>query len=306
VASRSITIDRGDIGTRVDRVLLRHLHDVPGLSRNKIQRLIAAGAVLVNGRPAPRVSWRIAADDELSIDLPETRRRERPRPESLPLEILFEDEDLLVVNKAAGQVAHPAFRNVSGTLLNALLAHSRGHWTPALVNRLDRDTSGLVLVAKNARTQTRLQWAMERDEIEKEYLAVVRGKPTPKKGIIDFALDRDPLDRRRVIVRDRGGQPSVTHYERIATSPNRSVSLVRCRLLTGRTHQIRVHLAARHWGIVGDALYGGKDSRITRQALHAWRLGFDHPTTRERMTVVAPLPDDMQALLASAAISFGT
>jgi 23S rRNA pseudouridine1911/1915/1917 synthase len=301
---RTVTIDRGDVGTRIDRVLLRHLRDVPGISRNRIQRLIAAGAVLVNDKPAPRVSWRLAAGDRLSIELPETARRQRPRAESLPLDVIFEDDDLIAVNKPAGQVAHPAFKNTTGTLLNALLAHAAAEWAPTLVNRLDKDTSGLVLVAKRPEIQTALQHAMQRDAVEKDYLAIVRGKPAPKRGLIDLALDRDPWDRRRVMVRDRGGQPSVTRYERLVTSPDETTSLVRCRLITGRTHQIRVHLAARTWPILGDAVYGVKDQRLSRQALHAWRLAFDHPTTGDHVTLFAPVPDDLRAVLHALSLPF--
>lgn len=301
MASRVITIDRGDVGTRIDRVLLRHLRDVPGLSRNRIQRLLANGAVLVNGRPVPRVSWRVAAGDRLSIELPEAARRERPKAEALPLDVLYEDNDLVVVNKPAGQVAHPAFKNVTGTLLNALLGHAAGAWTPGLVTRLDRDTSGLVMVAKRPRIQKSLQQAMARGEVEKEYLAIVRGKPSPRRGLIDLALDRDPWDRRRVMVRDRGGQPSVTRYERVSTAGDGTMSLVRCRLVTGRTHQIRVHLAAKGWPILGDAVYGVQDPRVRRQALHAWRLAFLHPSTGVPMTLTAPVPDDLEVLLAHAA-----
>lgn len=293
---RQISLDRGDIGTRVDRVLLRHLHDVPGISRNRIQKLIASGAVRVNDEPAPRISWRIAAGDRVTIELPDAPARKRPAAEKLPLDVRFEDDDLLVVNKPPGMVAHPAFRNTGGTLLNALLAHADGRWMPKLVNRLDKGTSGLVLVAKRADVHAALQRAMQRNAIEKDYLAIVSGRPSPARGTIDLALDRDPWDRRRVQVRDRGGQPSVTQYERLEMSKD-GTSLVRCRLITGRTHQIRVHLAARGWPILGDRAYGVNDARLSRQALHAWRLAFDHPRTRERIEVTAPMPADMKALL---------
>jgi 23S rRNA pseudouridine1911/1915/1917 synthase len=272
---------------------------VPGLSRNKIQRLIASGGVLVNGKAAPRVSWRIAAGDSLAIELPEAAKRQRPAPEALPLDVLIEDDDLLVVNKPPGQVTHPAFRQASGTLLNALLAHAAGGWTPRLLNRLDKDTSGLVLVAK----QRDIQRALAARSIEKEYLAIVSGRPSPARGTIQLALDRDPWDRRRVMVHDRGGQPSATRYERISVSPDRTTSVVRCRLITGRTHQIRVHLAAKGWPIIGDAVYGVRDPRIARQALHAWRLGFDHPRTGQRLSLAAPVPDDMRRLLVASSLA---
>ena len=172
---RVISVDRGDIGIRVDRVLLRHLRDVPGISRNKIQRLIQTGAVLLNDKAAPRISWRVAVGDRLTIELPDTARRQRPSAESLPLDVLYEDDHLLVVNKPPGQVAHPAFRNTTGTLLNALARRTRGTaGQPALVSRLDKDTSGLVLVAKRREVHAALQRLMQRNAIEKDYLAIVR------------------------------------------------------------------------------------------------------------------------------------
>lgn len=298
---RAISIDRGDVGVRVDRVLLRHLRDVPAMSRNRIQRLIEDGAVLLNGKAAPRMSWRVAAGDRLTVEIPAAAERRRPAAEPLPVEVLYEDDDLLIANKPAGQVAHPAFRNTTGTLLNALLAHARGRWQPTLVSRLDKDTSGLVLVAKRAEVHAALQRLMQQNGIEKDYLAIVRGRPVPAKGTIDLALDRDPWDRRRVMVRDRGGQPSVTRYERLSVSTDRALSLVRCRLITGRTHQIRVHLAAKGWPILGDATYGVRDAAMPRQALHAWRLAFDHPHKRTRLTVTAPPPADMLAAYSSLA-----
>jgi 23S rRNA pseudouridine1911/1915/1917 synthase len=303
-----LTIDRGDIGVRLDRVLLRHLVHLPGITRNRLQRLIDAGAVLVNGRPASRAAARVAAGDEIAVDLPDRGPRSRPRAEAIALDVIHEDDGLLVVNKPPGQVSHPALRHASGTLLNALLAHAAGRWTPSLVSRLDKDTSGAVLVAKSPGMHARLQQLNGANAIEKDYLAIVAGRP-PARGIIDLALDRDPWDRRRVTVRDRGGMPSVTRFTRVASAgvgTDRHVSLLRCRLITGRTHQIRVHLAARGWPVVGDRTYGPRPGaadrsgglpRMDRQALHAWRLSFTHPVTQERIAALAEIPDDMQAAL---------
>jgi 23S rRNA pseudouridine1911/1915/1917 synthase len=293
---RRVTLDRGDAGVRVDRVLLRQLRHEPGVSRTRIQHWIEAGDVLVNGQPAPRAAWRLAATDDVRVRVEVRRERFRPAPESIPLAIVYEDNDLLIVNKPAGLVSHPSHLNRTGTLLNGILAHA-GRWPsgsrPGLVGRLDKQTSGLVLVSKRPAVQAALQRAASALTIDKEYLAVVWGKPAPLKGTIDLALDRDPWDRRRVTVTDRGGQPAVTKYERLATS--QAYSLVRCRLITGRTHQIRVHLAARGWPIVGDVTYG-KPHPFPRQALHAWRLRFPHPTTGRELSIVAPLPDDMRQL----------
>lgn len=307
----AITVDRGDLGVRVDRVLLRHLGHTPGVSRNRLQRLIGSGAVQINGRIVSRPSTRVAAGDVLTVTLPARRPHAAPAAEALPLAILYEDAHLLVVDKPAGQVAHPAFRHTTGTLLNALLAHAGGQWTPALLSRLDKGTSGLVLVAKSKAAQTALQRSGERNEIEKDYLAIVFGRP-PGRGSIDLALDRDPWDRRRVTVRDRGGVPSVTRFERLQAAqiaPGRWQALVRCRLVTGRMHQIRVHLAAKGWPIVGDPVYRGQARRslalpgdpaqptLHRQALHAWRLAFTHPVSAARVEVTAPIPADLQRLV---------
>jgi 23S rRNA pseudouridine1911/1915/1917 synthase len=300
---RRITLDRGDAGVRVDRVLLRHLRHEPGVSRTRIQRWIDTGDVLINSQPAPRAAWRIAAGDDVRIRAEGRRERARPAAESIPIEILYEDDDLLVVNKPAGLVSHPSHLNTTGTLLNGILALARG-WPsnakPGLLGRLDKQTSGLVLVSKRPAIQTALQRAGAALRIDKEYLAIVWGKPTPQRGTIDLALDRDPWDRRRVTVTDRGGQPAVTKYERLASTtrdagPSQLFSLVRCRLITGRTHQIRVHLATKGWPIVGDAAYG-RPHTFPRQALHAWRLTLPHPITREELTITAPLPDDMRQL----------
>jgi 23S rRNA pseudouridine1911/1915/1917 synthase len=312
VARERIDFDRGDLGVRIDRVLLRHLRHRPGLTRNRIQRLIDAGAVLVDGKPITRPGARLPAGGELTIDLPDRRPRTPPQAEVLPLDIRYEDDVLLVASKPAGQVSHPAFRNSSGTLLNALLNHAAGRWTPSLVSRLDKGTSGLVLVAKSRAIHLALQRLNERNRMEKDYLAIVFGQPHAR-GTIDLALDRDPWDARRVTVRDRGGVPSVTVFERLRSieiAPERTVSLVRCRLVTGRTHQIRVHLAAKGWPILGDAVYGTarKGSleqvpdglAIGRQALHAWRLLFPHPRHERTIDVSADLPADMQAVLAAA------
>jgi 23S rRNA pseudouridine1911/1915/1917 synthase len=182
--------------------------------------------------------------------------------------------------------------------MNGLLERARAWPTgsaPALLGRLDKLTSGIVIVSKRSTVHAALQRAMAANRMDKDYLAIVRGKPSPVRGTIDLALDRDPWDRRRVTVTDRGGQPSVTKYERLATTGN--FSLVRCRLITGRTHQIRVHLAAKGWPIVGDANYGRiPGDTFPRQALHAWRVSLRQPRTGHELVVESPLPDDMRAL----------
>jgi 23S rRNA pseudouridine1911/1915/1917 synthase len=300
----AVIVDRGDVGVRIDRVLLRHLSHIPGVTRNRLQRLIDRGQVTINGHPVRRAASRVSAHDSIALEMPLRSPRQAPVGEEMPLDVRYEDDALLIVNKPPGQVSHPAFRHTSGTLLNGMIAHARGRWTPALVSRLDRGTSGLVLAAKNKVTFAALQRLGNSNAIDKDYLAIVLGKP-PAKGTIDLALDRDPWDARRVTVRDRGGVPSVTKFERLRSialdrpgvGPAEHLSLVRCHLITGRMHQIRVHLAARGWPIAGDTTYGVKFAGLERQALHAWRLAFPHPGDGSAIDVTAPPPPDMTDVL---------
>ncbi|MEZ5283747.1 MAG: RluA family pseudouridine synthase [Vicinamibacterales bacterium] len=305
---REIPVDRGDVGVRLDIVLLRHLAHEPAVSRARIQKWIAQGRVQVNGQPAPRVAWRVAAGDLVRMQTRELRGRSRPQPEARDLDVLYEDAHLLALHKPAGLVVHPSYKHQAGTLFNGLLWRAAA-WpsgdAPALLTRLDKMTSGVLLVAKRREVVVALQREMKAQRIEKDYLAVVRGVPAPASGTIDLALDRDPWDRRKVTVTDRGGQRAVTRYARLAVSsdddPHPVCSLVRCRLVTGRMHQIRVHLAHKGWPLVGDPTYGPPDAAppFSRQALHAWRVSLIHPVTGEPLEVVAPVPDDLVHLLAT-------
>jgi 23S rRNA pseudouridine1911/1915/1917 synthase len=216
--------------------------------------------------------------------------------------VLHEDGDLLVISKPAGVVAHPTYKQTSGTALNSLLWHlrDRGPITPGILTRLDKDTSGLMIVALSPGVHAAAQRDAAAGRIRKEYLAVVAVTPTPRRGTIALPLARDPLDRRRVVPAPDGA-PSETRYDVLAASAEGA--LVRCELVTGRTHQIRVHLAARGWPIVGDGVYGAADPRIARQALHAWRVSMPHPVTRVAMAFEAPPPDDFVALCALAGVA---
>ena len=207
--------------------------------------------------------------------------------------ILYDDDDLFAVDKPAGLVVHPTYRNREGTLLDALPPGSR------VVTRLDKLTSGVVVVAKDARAHAALQRALASPDAEKLYLAIVRGAP-PAAGIVDAPLAHDPSDRRRRIV-SAGGAASVTEFETIERGRGQcgEAALLRCRLRTGRRHQVRVHLASRGWPILGDAVYGGAVDGMTRHALHAWRVSFVHPATRMRVTIEAPAPQDFCSLLYS-------
>ena len=226
-------------------------------------------------------------------------RRPPPEPEPIELAILYEDDWLIAIDKPPGMVVHPTYKNWSGTLLNGLLWHVRGRTgvEPRIVTRLDKDTSGIVLVALNADVHAQIQRDSAGQRVRKEYLAVVLGAPTPTTGTIALPLARSISDRRRVVV-DPCGKESETRYEVISQlyGPY-DLSLVRCELVTGRTHQIRVHLAARGWPVLGDAVYGEPHPAVSRQALHAWRASMPHPATRAPLTIEAPLPTDLQPLV---------
>jgi 23S rRNA pseudouridine1911/1915/1917 synthase len=309
---RVLVADRGDAGRRLDHVLTRHLSDLRTVTRTSVQRSIRNGQVRVNGAVVTRTAARTAAGDVVSVTLPELKRA-RMSPEELPLDVLFEDDALLILNKPAGLVVHPTYRHMSGTVLNGLLSRARG-WPPgarpSIVGRLDKLTSGIVVAAKTAASHAALQRAMASPRAEKDYLAIVYGLVSPPRGTIDLRLSRAPGDRRRVVA-SADGLPSTTRYERIARSaaPCGRFSLVRCRLATGRMHQIRVHLAARQWPIVGDPKYGEprwpelEDPLLAerlrafpRQALHAWRLRLAHPISGGELRIEAPVPDDFASL----------
>ncbi len=317
---RIVTADRGDAGQRLDLVLRRHLTDVRAATRTRVQAWIEGGLVTVNGTPVRRVAVRTALGDVVAVALPHPP----PAPmaaEAIALRVLYEDDHLLAVDKPAGVVVHPAHKNPSGTVMNALLWHAR-EWPapqrPSLVGRLDKLTSGIVLVAKSAAAHAALQKALAASSTSKDYLAIVYGKVNVARGEIDLRLRRDPGDRRRVVASEDLGAPSRTAFERLARVPAPAAGLtaLRCRLITGRTHQIRVHLAARGWPLVGDPTYGEPRWRqvtdvalaavlqqFPRQALHAWRLTAVHPITRAPLAIEAPMPDDLRGLMTAAGLS---
>jgi 23S rRNA pseudouridine1911/1915/1917 synthase len=313
--TRVLTADRGDEGLRLDLVLRRHLTDLRRATRTRVQAWIEQGLVTVNGTPVRRVSTRAALGDVVSVMLPDETPRAVMAAEDVRLDVLYEDEYLLAIDKAAGVVVHPTYKNATGTAMNALLWHARA-WPapqrPSLVSRLDKLTSGIIVVARTAAAHAALQRAMAANDSEKDYLAVVYGRVNVARGEIDLRLGRDQADRRKVVASATAGAESLTRFERLSSvkAPRAGLSLLRCRLATGRTHQIRVHLAARGWPLVGDPVYGEPrweqiaDPRLAatlrgfpRQALHAWRVAFTHPFTRARVSIEAPAPADIQSLL---------
>ena len=288
-------IDAADVGTRTDVLVAR----LTGLSRSYVTSAIKAGAVNVNGSAA-KPSRLLEAGDLLRFAI-EAPAVPDVLPQAIPLDIVFEDETLIVVNKPAGLVSHPAHGSPDHTLVNALLAHAgklpgeavRG----GLVHRLDRDTSGLLLAAKTEAALGTLARAMQKRYIKREYRGLVEGIPRDAEGTIRGALGRDSRNRMRYAIRS-DGKPSVTHYavrERL-----RNAAELTFRLETGRTHQIRVHLAALGHPIVNDPLYGRPDSRLALpgQALHAWKLEFKHPVSKEFLAFEAEPPPDYLAALA--------
>ncbi len=315
--SRTLTADRGDAGRRIDLVLRRHLADVDEATRTRVQAWIAEGLVAVNGIVVRRASSRAALGDVVEIVLPETAPKAVMRAEDLPLDVVYEDDYLIALNKPPGTVVHPTYGHAEHTVMNALLWRARA-WRPSdrpsIVGRIDKLTSGLVIAAKTRAAHAALQRAMAAPSSRKDYLAIVYGRPTPR-GAIDLRLRRDPQDRRRVVASTTEGAVCLTRFTRLAQAsvPRAGVAALGCRLVTGRMHQIRVHLAARGWPIVGDPKYGEprwrdvRDAAVAaalrqfpRQALHAWRLTIGHPVTRRPLSIEAPVPADIRRLLRDA------
>jgi 23S rRNA pseudouridine1911/1915/1917 synthase len=316
-----ITLDRGDIGQRLDLVLHRHLRDRARASRTRIQQWIDQGLVSVNGNVATRSSRRTLARDAIAIELPSAARRAVMSAEFIPLDVVYEDDYLMAVNKPAGMVVHPTFRHPDGTLMNALLWHAR-NWPagtrPSLVGRLDRLTSGILLVAKSRPIHAGLQRTLASSTSVKRYLAMVYGRVTVPRGTIDVSLARNRQAKRTVVSSTTSALASQTVFERLrrAKAPRVGLALLGCRLMTGRTHQIRVHLAERGWPIVGDTKYGQplwadiEDRTLSaalrdfpRHALHAWTLTFHHPVTHMPLRCEARPPSDFERLLQLASLT---
>ena len=314
--------DRGDAHQRVDLVVLRRLPADARVSRAVIQRAVRQQRVTIDGRCAPRPSARVLEGQRVEAWLMEPPPRLRPQPETASLVVAYEDDHLLVVDKPAGMVVHPTYKHAAGTMLNALLGRSQADaaaaaWTPALVHRLDKDTSGLLLVAKHRDVLLALQRQWHDRSVVKRYAAITLGRPPRRAGTITLRLRRDPLDRRRMIASPTLGQEALTRYDVVAVSrgSRRGVALLTCELGTGRLHQIRAHLAAVAAPIIGDPLYGPAritgltDARLVsalkgmhRQALHACQLVFIHPVTGLRIDVTSGLPPDMSTLTVAAGL----
>lgn len=303
---RQVVLPAEMAGWRLDRALAAA---VPTLSRERLKALVSAGEVSMAGRLLRDPALKVKGGEELVLHIP------APRPaaaqaQDIPLHIPFEDEHLLIVDKPAGMVVHPAAGNPDGTLVNALLHHCHGRLSgiggvarPGIVHRIDKDTSGLLVVAKTDRAHTGLAAQFARHAIGRSYLAVVAGLPVPPAGRIEARLARSEVNRQKVaVVRPPRGKHAITHY-RLVQALNRA-AMVECRLETGRTHQVRVHMAHLGHPLVGDPVYGqGRFADICReldfhrQALHAQALRFLHPVTGEEHYYQSPVPKDIQALV---------
>lgn len=286
-----------EAGERLDKILARRFTGIK--SRTYFQMLISEERILVNGE-LPKKRDKLSPGDEIQIHFiltPEIGLT----PENIPLDILYEDEDLIAVNKPVGMVVHPATGNWTGTFVNALLYYckqlSDGTERPGIVHRLDKDTSGVLLAAKTPLAQQRLIELFASRQMQKEYLAICLGKPG--NGTIDAPIGRHPVNRQMMSVRE-GGKPAISHFKTLVT--NDAISLVQIIPTTGRTHQIRVHLKHQGYPVLGDAVYGSPQANLrhkaSRQLLHAHRLKFTHPFTTEQITLEAPLPSDMHFFVA--------
>ena len=287
-------------GERLDVFLVRQ---EPELSRAHIQKIIAAGDVLVDGK-VRKANFKLRAGASVSFTMPEAAPIE-VKPEDIPLDILYEDGDIIVVNKARGMVVHPAAGVSSGTLVNALLYHCHdlsginGEIRPGIVHRLDKDTSGVMVAAKNDRAHLDLAEQISAKSAHRSYLAVVHGNIKEEAGIIKGDIGRHPTDRKRMAIVQDNGKPAVTHFKVLERFGD--YTLVECRLETGRTHQIRVHMTSIGHPLVNDPKYGSRKTPfgIKGQALHSSQLVLKHPATGEEMIFEAPLPEDMEKILAA-------
>jgi 23S rRNA pseudouridine1911/1915/1917 synthase len=300
-----VRLEPAHAGWRLDRALAAA---VPTLSRERLKALIRSGAVETEGGPVRDPAVKVRGEESFRVAVPEPRPAHN-EAQDIPLKILFEDEHLLVVDKPAGLVVHPAAGNLDGTLVNALLHHCQGSLSgiggvarPGIVHRIDKDTSGLLVVAKTDAAHEGLAKQFAAHSIDRRYLAIVSGVPKTAAGTIDAPLARSPVNRKKIAIVSRGKR-AVTRWRRLELLDE--AALVECRLETGRTHQVRVHMASIGHPLVGDPVYGRsgkshskvlKELQFHRQALHAAELGFTHPVTKHRMSFSSPMPPDMQEL----------
>ncbi|TAG92843.1 MAG: RluA family pseudouridine synthase [Oscillatoriales cyanobacterium] len=294
-------LNQNNVSQRLDIWLS---NQIPDLSRSRVQTLISQGNVKVNDETCTSKKISVKTGDRIHLTLPETQPNSL-QAESIPLDILYEDDSLIIINKPAGLVVHPAAGHPDGTLVNALLAHCPlsaigGVQRPGIVHRLDKDTTGAIAIAKTDIAHQHIQAQLKTKTARREYLGIVYGIPNAETGTVDLPIGRHPTDRRKmgIVPVEKGGRDAITHWqikERIG-----NYSLIHYQLETGRTHQIRVHTAEIKHPIIGDPMYSSNRSigvNLTGQALHAWRLQLEHPISGELIEAIAPLPDQFNTLL---------
>ncbi len=291
------TIEKG--GERIDKYLSEQLED---MTRSHIQKLIKENMVRVNGMTV-KSNFKLSASDQIEVEIPELKEPDI-LPENIPLDILYEDQDILVVNKPKGMVVHPAPGHYTGTLVNAIMYHCKdnlsginGVMRPGIVHRIDMDTTGSLLICKNDRAHQALAEQLKEHSITRKYHAIVHGRLKENEGTIDKPIGRHPIDRKKMSVHCTNGREAVTHYRVLKRF--QQFTYIECQLETGRTHQIRVHMSSIGHPILGDQVYGPAKCpyKLQGQTLHAKVLGITHPTTGEYMEFDAPLPDYFQGLL---------
>lgn len=291
--------DESYMDERVDKFLSSML---PEQSRSYLQKIIKEGNVLVNGRPV-KASYRMEDTDEVTIDLPELTEP-KIEAENIPLDILYEDEDLLMVNKPKGMVVHPSAGHSTGTLVNAVMYHCRGQLSgingvmrPGIVHRIDRDTTGVLVICKNDYAHNHVAEQLKEHSITRKYRAIVTGVIGEDEGVVDAPIGRHPTERKKMAVNEKNGKRAVTHYRVLQRFANHTY--IECQLETGRTHQIRVHMASLHHPLLGDTVYGPDKNpyHLEGQTLHAQVLGLIHPVTEQYLEAEAPLPEYFRKLL---------
>jgi 23S rRNA pseudouridine1911/1915/1917 synthase len=282
---------------RLDKFLVERLPK--RFSRSAIQHLIADGCVLLDGKPV-KSHYKIKAGQAVDVTVPETKAS-AVKAEEIPLDIVYEDDDLIVVNKPPGLVVHPAPGNYSGTLVNALIGHGKklsgsvGEFRPGIVHRIDKDVSGLIVIAKNDHSHSQLAEQFKAKTASRVYIALVKGVVQLDNGVIELPIGRNPRDRKRMAVNFVNSRDALTRYRVLKRF--KDFTMLEVTLGTGRTHQIRVHLAYIDHPILGDKKYGTASGRFWRPALHAKTLGFTHPSTEKHMELTSELPADMKALI---------
>lgn len=293
----TVQANENDKGKRIDSFLNEVIEDA---TRSYIQKIIDGGYVEITGKKTTKSGNKLKGTETIVVNLPEDETLDLI-PEDIPLEIIYEDSDIVIINKAPNMVVHPAHGNYNGTLVNALLYHIKdlstinGVIRPGIVHRLDKDTSGVIVVAKHDEAHTTLSDMFKEKTLEKTYVCIAKGIFKDKSGRIETLIGRDPRDRKKMAVVTENGKIAISNYEILDESKN--YSLVKVRIETGRTHQIRVHMKSLNHPILGDSTYGNSTDGIDRQMLHAYRLKFTHPISKKEMVVTAPITEDFKRAL---------